>query len=375
MGTGFGTIFSLTPSGVVKQLYSFCGHGRCDEWGGAPVAGLVQAVNGNSYGTTPGGGDKEHGTVFEITLAGTMATRVDFNGTDGIRPEAGLIQATDANFYGTTAGGGKHGCEWWWSYGCGTVFKMTAGGGFVTLYKFCSQAACIDGANPYSGLVQGTDGNFYGTTRYGGSNEACNGGGCGTVFKITSTGTLTTLYSFCSQANCTDGSAPLAGLVQATDGNFYGTTSTGGVNGEYGTIFKITPTGTLTTLHSFCSQSACADGEAPLAGLMQATDGNFYGTTSQGGASDNCANDNGCGTVFQITPSGALTTLYSFCSQSGCLDGQTPYAGLVQDTNGDLYGTTAAGGANGYYGLGTLFMRVPGQGDHDSGVSPITVPN
>ena len=148
-----------------------------------------------------------------------------------------------------------------------------------------------DGAFPY-GLVQATDGNLYGTTNVGAAQDY------GTVFKMTPSGKLTTLHTFCSQSNCTDGARPAAGLVQATDGNLYGTTYEGGAN-DYGTVFKMTPSGKLTTLHSFCSESNCTDGASPTAGLVQATDGNLYGTTDGGGA-------NGFGTVFKITPSGKL---------------------------------------------------------------------
>lgn len=204
--------------------------------------------------------------------------------------------------------------------------------------SFCTQSSCADGGGPRSALVQATGGNFYGTTAGGGTN--CVGsGGCGTVFEITSTGTLSTLYSFCAQGgtNCTDGDGPSAGLVRATDGNFYGTTEFGGANclgysGGCGTVFKITPTGTLTTLYSFCAGGGyCNDGAVPIAGLVQATSGNFYGTTASGGA-------NGDGTVFKITPTGTLTTLYSFCAQGGsqCTDGGGPVAGLVQATDGNF---------------------------------------
>ena len=196
----------------------------------------------------------------------------------------------------------------------------------TTLYSFAGS----DGALPEAGLVRGSDGNFYGTTYFGGTN------GDGTVFKITPSGTLTTLYSFAGS----DGVDPVAGLVQGIDGNFYGTTYQGGANGE-GAVFKITPSGTLTTLYGF----AGSDGEFPYAGLVQGSDGNFYGTTVFGGA--DCL-DLGCGTVFQITPSGTLTTLYNFAGS----DGVAPYAGLVQGSDGNFYGTTQQGGAN---NVGTVF--------------------
>jgi uncharacterized repeat protein (TIGR03803 family) len=228
---------------------------------------------------------------------------------------------------------------------------MTPAGTLTTLYSFCSQTACADGYWPFAGLIQGEDGNFYGTTDNGGAN------GGGTVFKITPAGTLTTLYSFCSKSGCSDGYNPIAELVEATDGSFYGTTVNGGANGlYYGTVFKIRPSGNLTTLYSFCSQSGCTDGEQPYAGLVQATDGNFYGTTYAGGTSSDCYRS-GCGTLFKITPSGTLTMLYSFCSQSGCADGELPEAGLIQHTNGSFYGATFQGGAyeGCSYGCGTVF--------------------
>jgi uncharacterized repeat protein (TIGR03803 family) len=198
----------------------------------------------------------------------------------------------------------------------GTVYKITPSGTLTTVYSFCSQSNCTDGDGPLAGLVQATNGDLYGTTGNGGAN------GGGTVFKITPSGTLTTLYSFCYYGNlCPDGSYPVAGLIQATNGDLYGTTYWGGANGKYnGTVFKITPSGTLTTLYRFCSQGGCTDGSEPAAGLVQAANGNLYGTTEEGGA-------NNAGTVFKITPSGTLTTLYSFCSQSGCTDGESPKCG------------------------------------------------
>ena len=243
--------------------------------------------------------------------AQTFTTLHSFDNTDGAFILAGLIQATDGNFYGTAYEGGAN-CS---PDGCGTIFKITPGGALTTLHSFCSQSNCTDGEYPEAGLIQATNGNFYGTTYEGGAN--CAPDGCGTIFKITPSGTLTTLYNFCSQSGCSDGYYPEAGLIQASNGDFYGTTTFGGAGGV-GTVFKITPSGTLTTLHSFCSQSNCADGEYPEAGLIQATNGNFYGTTYAGGGA------NSRGTVFKITPSGTLTTLYSFCPQSGCPDGSDP---------------------------------------------------
>jgi uncharacterized repeat protein (TIGR03803 family) len=271
--------------------------------------------------------------------AETFTTLVNFNGTNGANPYLmSLVQGEDGNLYGTTSYGGAE-------VFFGTVFKMTPTGRLTTLYSFCAQTNCTDGASPEAGLVLGTDDDFYGTT--GGAN------GFGSVFKITSGGTLTTLHSF----GYTDGASPAAALVQATDGNFYGTTSGGGPNfcdtGDgCGTVFKITPSGTLTTLYSFCSQSGCTDGFRP-AGLIQSTNGDLYGTTFAGGA-------NSEGTVFKISPTGTLTTLYSFCSvvENGlCADGAGPVAALTQATNGSFYGTTAGGGANDF---GTIFSITSG---------------
>jgi uncharacterized repeat protein (TIGR03803 family) len=202
---------------------------------------------------------------------------------------------------------------------------------FTTLVNFNG----TDGNSP-NGLVQGADGNLYGTTESGGAYGGGGDCGSGTVFQITPTGALTTLYSFGAQTNCVDGADPYAGLVLATDGNFYGTTWAGGANND-GTVFKITPGGTLTTLHSF---DLYTDGCCIASGLVRATDGNFYGTTSYGGAKNG-------GTVFKISPGGTLTTLYSFCSQTNCTDGSGPFASLVQATNGRLYGTSSGGGAHG----------------------------
>jgi uncharacterized repeat protein (TIGR03803 family) len=364
-GTTFdaeGTVFKITPSGTLTTLYNFCSQSGCAD-GANPEAGLIQATNGDLYGTTYAGGSYTAGTVFKMTPGGALTTLFTFDGADGVWPFAGLVQAASGDLYGTTVHGGS--CTG--PGGCGTVFKMTPAGKLTTLYNFCSQSLCADGVSPYGGLVQVTDGNFYGTTLSGGAN--CYPGGCGTIFKMTPTGMLTTLYSFCSQVSgvaCTDGAEPQAGLVQGTDGNFDGTTAYGGSSDACdqgcGTIFKITPTGTLTTLYSFCSQAGCTDGRTPFSGLVQAADGNFYGTTYFGGANGD-GGDAGAGTVFKMTPGGTLTTLYNFCSQSGCTDGTNPSAGLVQDTNGKFYGTTEYGGtACAPDGCGTLFSLSTGLG-------------
>ena len=348
------TVFKISPSGTLTSLYSF------NNGTGGPTfpTALIQAANGDFYGTTLAGGVYGYGSVFKITPGGTLTTLYSFcsqggsNCTDGASPQAGLVQATNGDLYGTTYIGGASllGSD---GYG-GTVFKITPGGTLTTLYSFCSQGGsnCTDGDNPIAGLVQATNGDLYGTTQYGGANCVLEYG-CGTVFKITLSGALTTLYNFCSQSGCTDGENPYAGLVQATNGDLYGTVESGGTNG-FGTVFKITPGGTFTTIYRFCSLTNCADGGVPFAGLVQATNGDLYGTTYMGGA-----NYDG-GTIFQITPSGTLTTIYSFCAQGvfpNCPDG-VGSSGLIQDTNGTLYG--AAGG--GTYGYGTIFSLSIGLG-------------
>jgi uncharacterized repeat protein (TIGR03803 family) len=359
---GSGTVFKITPNGTLTTLYSFCSQSNCTD--GAGPNQMIQATNGDFYGTASSGGANGSGTIFKITPSGTLTTLYSFCSQsgclDGSGPYAGLVQATNGDLYGTTTGGGAN------PFGglfAGTVFKITPSGTLTTLYSFCSQIGCADGQNPYAGLVHATNGDFYGTTSNGGfSCGGPPGHDCGTIFKITPGGTLTTLHSFCTQSGCPDGSIPQGGLVQATNGNFYGTTvegggptAGGGPSSSSGTVFKMTPSGTLTTLYRFCSQTNCADGDAPAAGLVQATDGDFYGTTYCGGANPNSPDCGG--TIFKITPRGTLTTLYSFCSQSGCADGDGPEAGLVQATNGDFYGTASGGGLSSAcsYGCGTLF--------------------
>jgi|GEM_PF-2125925 len=377
-----GTMYKLTPSGTLTTLHSFCpgkdpNSGDCLD-GSGPDA-VIEGSDGNFYGTAgTGGANFERGggtagTAWMITPSGTFTTLYSFcaqvdpkteNCLDGENPD-GIIEGSDANFYGTTSSGGLN------AFGgarpAGIVFKLTPSGVLTTLYSFCSQDPdgldCQDGQQP-GGLIEGSDGNFYGITPVGGQFGISTTSG-GTVFKLTPSGTLTTLHSFCSAedpstGNCLDGNGP-AGVIEGSDGNFYGTTSGGGAYSE-GTVFKLTPSGTLTTLYSFCSQGDssthdCLDGADPSAGVIEGSDGNFYGTTHAGGES---ASETGAGTAFMITPSGTLTTLYPFCSQEApnttdCLDGAEPDAALIEGSDGNFYGTTAIGGANGDFGFGTAF--------------------
>ena len=310
--------------------------------GAVPTDVLVQGTDGNLYGTTQYGGKADFGTVFRLSLSGTLTTLYSFCSqsqcVDGSLPDAGLVEGTDGNFYGTTFWGGTQ--------NQGTIFKITPNGSLTTLYSFCPVGFCPDGANPHASLIQAPDDNFYGTTAGGGATNH------GEIFRITASGKFTPLYSFCSLANCADGSAPEGALLYA-NGNLYGTTSTGGGATNGGTVFELTQSG-LTTLYSFCSLAKCADGEYPYAGLIRGNDGNFYGTTS--GSAPNTL-----GTIFRITPSGTLTTLYSFCSLANCADGESPYAGLVLGQDGNFYGTTEIGGTNTSknscpFGCGTFFQ-------------------
>jgi len=343
---GPGVVFKITPAGGQTTLYSFTGNAD----GAYPHAGLSLGSDGNFYGATWNGGDMSvgdglgYGTVFKITPAGNLTTLHQFtNGADGANPTSPPIQGSDGYLYGTASDNNEGDPD----NGYGSVYKMTSSGSLSTLYTF-NPVTEPDGAYPSANLVQGSDGNFYGTTLQAGAS------GNGIVFKITPSGSETILHAF----GYTDGSNPTGALVIGNDGNFYGTTLTGGahVNGTGGgTVFKITPSGGFTLLYSF-NPSSSADGYEPLAGLVKGSGGNFYGTTAAGGV-------NGAGTVFVITPSGALTYLHSFSAVNGSYensDGANPFGGLVQVSDGSFYGTTMDGGSA---GKGTVFkLTVAGIG-------------
>lgn len=332
---GRGTAFRMTPAGELTTLYDFCGQPNCLD-GAGPGPGLVLGANGVLYGTTDGGGANGGGTFFKITLSGLLTTLASFDSTTGTAPNGALVQGPDRNFYGTTIlGGNLSACS---GSGCGTIFSVTPDGTLKALYTLCSQPNCIDGAVAFDGLAWGPDGNLYGGTWQGGASDL------GTIYRITPGGKFTTLYSF---APGSDGYNPLW-LTLGRDGTFFGTTYSGGYFGA-GTVFNITSGGTETMLYSFCSQSpGCTDGAGPRAGLELGTDGNFYGTTYFGGA-------NNFGTVFSVTPRGALTTLHSF----GGADGEYPIGSILQATNGTFFGTTAYGGGS---SDGTIFGLSVGLG-------------
>lgn len=315
-----GALYEITPLGVETEPLAFS-----TEDGSYPVGGLTLGTDGNFYGTTSGGGHYNVGTIFKWSgTAGLNMLYTFADGTDGAQPDAPPIEGTDGNFYGTTCPQGA------FTTGYGSIYKITPSGTFSVLYDFDS----THGYCPYDPLVQGTDGNFYGTTFFGGTN-CISGVSCGVVFKITPTGTLTVLHNFCARTSgsfCTDGEGPVGPLVEGVDGNFYGTTEAGGTN-NFGVVFRITPAGGLTVLHNMTT----ADGYVTTAGLVHATDGNFYGANSGGGSNTSCVS---CGTIFKITPRGVFTKLYDFDGTTG----QAPYTTLLQHTNGLLYGTTQLGG-------------------------------
>ncbi len=274
----YGMIYKVTTTGTFTTLYSFTNGSD----GGSPDGGLVQGSDGNFYGTTAGGG-QGYGTIFKVTPAGELTTLYTFTGgDDGGSPYAGMVQGSDGSFYGTT-----NNTDGNTFYGDGTVFKISPSGEFANLYLF---KGGMDGGNPDGGLVEGPDGNFYGTTRnFASGYDADDNAGYGAIFKITPDGALTPLYDFTGGA---DGGNPEGTLALGSDGNLYGTTT---FNGN-GTVYQITLAGKLTTLYTFRQG---ATGSQPLDGLVQGTDGNLYGTTEAGG-------ENRKGAIFKLALSPAL---------------------------------------------------------------------
>jgi uncharacterized repeat protein (TIGR03803 family) len=362
-----GTVFKVGASGEETVLYSF----DAGAAGNGPVAGLIEDSAGNLYGTTSA-------AVFKLNTSGQLKVLHAFGGSpDGEGPGSGLIEDSDGNLYGTTQGGGANGSANS-GFGGGTVFKVDSSGNETVLYSFCSLANCTDGEQPLAGLVLDSAGNVYGTTQLGGnSNSDCNGGnsndGCGVVFEVSPAGKETVLYSFCSVADCADGSNPVAGLLMDSSGNLYGTTLSGGSSAIFGTVFKLDTAGKETVLHSF---TGSPDGDVPRGGLVEDSAGNLYGTTSDGGANSEADFGQGGGTVFKVDTAGGETVLYSFCSATDCTDGLQPYAGLYLDSSGNLYGTTSYGGANtaanGNLGGGTVFKLAAGGGS-GGGTATVTL--
>lgn len=346
-------VLSLSGCGGGEAHYPPSPPGTVNTDGSVPSGPLIQAPDGYLYGTTAAGGSSKQGTVFRIGLDGTESVLYSFMGgpNDGADPGEGLIVGSDGDLYGTTRSGGVGSCGGQEPSGlvfpvstCGTVFQLTLSGQEQVLYFF---QGGNDGGLPMTPLLQTSSGSFYGTTATGGAYLG------GTVFQVTPMGMQSVLYDF-GASGASDGEAPEAGLILGTDGNLYGTTAVGGTSNE-GTIFGVTLAGGETVLASFAGG---ATGQTPTQSLLQASDGNFYGTSSNGGLTSASCNS-GCGTVFQLTPAGTLTILYQFGGYAG--DGIVPSSALIQASDGNLYGTTRAGGSGGCSGgCGTVFKIVLG---------------
>jgi uncharacterized repeat protein (TIGR03803 family) len=353
---------------VFQELYAFTGGAD----GGSPQGALIQARDGNFYGTTYDGGSYRFGTVFKITPDGALTTVVSLDWTNGQHPVGALVQASDGNFYGTTIDplifrvtpdGTLTAMAWLdgdfagelvqassgYLYGAttyggqqqeGSLFRMFPGQphSFEEIFAFDDQHPQQYGFLPSGGLIQASDGGLYGVTDEGGTNWY------GTAFRVTPSGTLTTLGSFPTGPGAR---FPYGQMLQATDGSFYGAAS----GGSQGRIFKLATNGALSTFAWFNG----ANGENPNGGLIEAPDGNLYGTATSWGTNYDCE----CGTVFKLTGGGTLTALVSFSGQSGPFPGATPYAGLTLGRDGNLYGTTGTQGSSGNGNVFRIVMPGP----------------
>jgi uncharacterized protein (TIGR03437 family) len=301
----YGTIFRVTPSGTMTVVYTFRRTTLANPYN--PQSGLTLGTDGFFYGAGAGSvpASKADGKIFKTDSSGNVSVLYTLAGSDGIGAGA-PIRGTDGSLYGVTQQGGG-------------VYKLTPDGKFSVIHVSDPTDGDI---GPLAPLFQATDGNFYGTTVTGSQSTSF-----GTVFRVTNAGDFAFIYKF----DNIHGAKPIGAVIQASDGNLYGTTSAGGASG-FGTVFMLTPLGSLTVLHSFNG----TDGKTPNAGLVQANNGVFYGVTSAGGAA-------GLGTLFKITSTGAFSVLHNFDNSTGA----TPTVALVQHTNGVLYGDTFAGGANG----------------------------
>ncbi len=338
----YGIVFELTPVGgswnekVVHTFIHTDGH--------SPLGGLSLDATGHLYGTTSAGGTYNHGAAFQLTPnpRGSWGERVlrNFN-LEGFGSWGNLVFDSSGNLYGVTEAGG--------AFGYGSVFELIPQADGTWSEKVLhSFASGMDGAYPYLGVILDSVGNLYGTTANGGAY------GQGTVFEIAHAGgtwTENVLHSFKAQST-TDGYQPSGGLIFDAAGNLYGTTGSGGTFG-FGTIFELARNagGTWTEQLLYSFNNANGDGVGPFAGLTFDAHGNLYGTTSGGGAG-------GRGTVFELQPAvgggWTETVLHSFSNDG--TDGTTPYAGVILDAAGNLYGTTSAGGT---YNHGTVYEVTP----------------
>lgn len=303
-----------------KVVYNFGSHTNDPITPGAGPNFIAQGRDGNLYSMSWQGGSDGRGAAFKVTPSGKLTVLANFVISNGDYPIGGVTLGADGNLYGTTNQGGDPNCNL--GLGCGTVLKLTPAAKLTTLFVFPADNS--NGSYPGAAPIQGTDGNFYGTTSVG------NGGS--TLYKMTPAGTMTLLHQF----DTTDGNDVVAGLIEGTDGNFYGGSFSGGTSGD-GVLFRVTPAGGFTVLHNFGG----SDGTSAW-GLIQATDGNFYGVTGGGGSSN-------AGVVFKITPSGTYAVLHNL---NGTTDGISPYSRLIQATDGNFYGVANGGGS---LGFGTIF--------------------
>ncbi len=326
--SGGGVVFKLSPEGKETVVHSFCSESNCAD-GEFPYAGVVFDEKGNLYGTTVGGGFGGYGVVFKLTPAGeyTVLHRFcsDNNCADGKWPLAPVVADHKGNVYGTAGQGGANNNG-------GLLFKVTPTGEYSVLYNFCAESNCADGSFPRAGVVLDENGNLFGTTDLDGSY------GNGTAYKLTPGGEYTVLYSFCGDNSCLNGPS---GVVLDRRGNLYGTA---GGSGTHGTgladfVFKLSPEGDETTLHQFCPDYTCEAYDSH--GVVLDGAGSLYGTAYSGGPP-------GGGVVFRLTQAGKYTVLHSFCSDSNCADGKGPTADVFFDQEGNLYSTTSEGGAHGY---------------------------
>jgi uncharacterized repeat protein (TIGR03803 family) len=319
---GNGAVFRMSPEGKLYVLYDFCAQTNCTD-GTVPRGGLTLGYDGNFYGTTYNGGTDNggQGTLFRITPTRTYTVLHSFGpGLDGAFPESAPTQGDGDILYGSTQMGG--------TADCGTIYTLTLQGAYSVLYSFGTTST--DGCYSVASPISASDGNLYGTTNLGGTS------GDGTVYRITPSGQETVIYNF----DGTHGSQPWGPLVEGTDGNFYGTTLAGGT-ANAGVIFKVTPAGAISVLHSM---NGTTDGNDVHAGLVQGTDGNFYGVAQNGGETSETlcsqtSNDQ-CGTLFEITPAGTFTVIYSFDGTHGF----SPLVAPFQHTNGLIFGDTFYGG-------------------------------
>jgi uncharacterized repeat protein (TIGR03803 family) len=374
----FALVQTLSAHAQLTELYGFQYNAATTSNypdGQTPMAELIQGADGNYYTTTFAGGSggcpsevegttAGCGTVVKITPTGTLSVVYSFPydsttnaASNGMGPQAGLLQASDGNFYGVTTTGGTEGASFCTTSvgitGCGTIFKLSPKGKLTVLHDFCGPDGCgsltTDGALATGRLVEASNGYLYGTTQSGGFADSLYNQG--TIFRISRSGSYEILHLFTGAAGTGDGENPTAGLTLGSDGNFYGTTEAGGSGGEdegEGTVFKMTPAGTVTILHSFVGlDGAGSDGSYPKGALVEASDGNLYGTCYSGGA-------NGTGTAFRISMKGVFTKIYDFPAQ-GASDsvGNYPQAGFIQASDGNLYGTALDGGA---FGEGTIYQ-------------------